>query len=124
MTRKWLPLEQVEEYKTTIANKLKLEQLENMTIEINNCIANTLTETMELYIPAQYVRDKKLNRCTQNLIKQRKVMPNKRSEEYRKFNKRISTEIRKDIRTYDTNKTIQMPQNKTKVLKYLERRLI
>lgn len=56
MTRKWLPLEQVEEYKTMIANKLKLEQLENMTIEINNCIANTLTETMELYIPAQYVR--------------------------------------------------------------------
>lgn len=115
MTRKWLPLEQVEEYKTTIANKLKLEQLENMTIEINNCIANTLTETMELYIPAQYVRDKKLNRYTQNLIKQRKVMPNKHSEKYRKFNKRISTEIRKDIRTYDTNKTIQKSQNKTKV---------
>lgn len=42
-------------------------------------------------------------------------MPNKHSEEYRKFNKRISTEIRKDIRTYDTNKTIQKSQNKTKV---------
>lgn len=49
MTRKWLPLEQVKEYKTTIANKLKLEQLENITIEINNCIANTRINNGVIY---------------------------------------------------------------------------
>ncbi|XP_030745498.1 uncharacterized protein LOC115874488 [Sitophilus oryzae] len=87
-TRTWEP-EKPEEYRAMVAENLG--NLENREIEdINNYSVTILTQAIKESCPKKDNQgNTKLTQNTKDLIKQRRVMTNQHSDDYRKLNKKI-----------------------------------
>lgn len=113
-----------DKYREMLNKKMSTQQYQdNLSI---NCLTEKLTKdiltsTKKACMGTKHNRPQKISKETQEIIKNRRKLK-KDSIEYRESSKAISKRIRKDIRTYNTNKIRELIEN-NKNMKVLRKEL-
>ncbi|XP_030747118.1 uncharacterized protein LOC115875746 [Sitophilus oryzae] len=100
--KKWVAPENKDSYKECTASNLNYENTTTID-EIYENIKEATQTAIEKFCPKK-VKEQKLNQRTKLLMKQRRDMEDKSTQEYRTLNREISKEIRKHRRQQDTEK--------------------
>ncbi|XP_030745253.1 uncharacterized protein LOC115874286 [Sitophilus oryzae] len=100
--KEWVAPENKDSYKECIASNLNYENT-NTIDEIYENIKGATQTAIEKFCPKK-VKEQKLNQRTELLMKQRRDMEDKSTQEYRTLNREIPKEIRKHRRQQNTEK--------------------